>query len=247
MLVVGQLASTASGFWWDRSHTRVRLNARVATQIVLVTAIIYATGWGPALAIGLVLVGQESLAMTGSSSYRIVLAWTFACLIVGQASLALHWAPTLLPLPAAHGLAILVVIGIAFSYRSLYSALREKEQAASLTERHERRFRALVQSSSDLVFSVDRTAAITYASPSSATVLGFQPEELLGACAGELIHPDDIDRLRSDMGQIHGDPGSLGRTLLPGPPPLGRLGVARGPGHQPARRPGRRGRRHQRP
>ena len=86
MLVVGQLASSAAGFWWDRSHTPVRLHARIGTQMVLVTAVIYITGWGPALAIGLVLVGQESLAMTGSSSYRVVLAWTFACLAAGQAA-----------------------------------------------------------------------------------------------------------------------------------------------------------------
>ena len=208
MLVVGQLASTASGFWWDRSHTPLRTNARVATQIVLVTAIIYATGWGPALAVGLVLVGQESLTVTGVSSYRIVLAWTFGCLIAGQVCVALHWAPTMLPLPAAHGLAILVAIGIAFSYRSLYSALHEKEQAASLTESHERRFRALVQSSSDLVFAVDQAGAVTYASPSSAKVLGFEPEELLGVLTGQLIHPDDLPRLRHDMGQTVGQPGS---------------------------------------
>jgi diguanylate cyclase (GGDEF)-like protein/PAS domain S-box-containing protein len=208
MLVVGQLASTASGFWWDRSHARLRTNARVATQIVLVTAIIYATGWGPALAVGLVLVGQESLTVTGVSSYRIVLAWTFGCLIAGQVCVALHWAPTMLPLPASHGLAILVAIGIAFSYRSLYSALREKEDAATLTESHERRFRALVQSSSDLVFSVDRAGAVTYASPSSAKVLGFEPEELLGVLTGQLIHPDDLPRLRHDMGLTVDQPGS---------------------------------------
>ena len=199
IIVVGQLASSAAGFWWDRSHTAIRLNARIGTQVVLVTAIIYATGWGPALAIGLVLVGQESLAMTGSSSYRAVLVWTFACLAAGEGSVALHWAPTLLPVPAAHGLAFLVAIGIAFSYRSLYSALKEKEHAASITESRERRFRALVQSSSDLVFAMDRGGVVTYASPSSTKVLGFEPDELLGALTGELIHPDDLERLRVDL------------------------------------------------
>ena len=49
------------------------------------------------------------------------------------------------------------------------------------------------------MFALDRTGAVTYASPSSAKVLGFQPEELLGALPGELIHPDDLDRLRRDM------------------------------------------------
>ncbi len=214
LLVGGQLASTASGFWWDRSPTRLRLHARIATQVVLVTAIIYATGWGPALAIGLVLVGQESLAMTGSSSYRVVLGWTFTCLAAGQGMLALGWAPSLLPVPAVHGLAILVAIGIAFSYRSLYSALREKEQAASLTESRERRFRALVQSSSDLVFAVDRTRAVTYASPSSTAVLGFEPDELLASLTGELIHPDDLDAVRAAIGGTTQAPGASTELLF---------------------------------
>ena len=121
------------------------------------TATIYATGWGPALAIGLVLVGQETLAVTGSSALRAVLGWSLSCLAVGEGLIALGWAPSLIPVPEVHGLAVLMGIGIAFSYRSLHTALIEKEAAAALTESHERRFRALVQSSSDLVFVVDVT------------------------------------------------------------------------------------------
>ena len=208
ILVAGQLASTATGFWWDRSHTRFRLHTRIATQIILVTAVIYATGWGPALAVGLVLVGQESMALTGLSSYRVVLGWTFVCLAIGEVMVGLRWVPTMLPLPAAHGLAVLGAIGIAFSYRSLQSAMTEVEKAASLTERGERRFRALVQSSSDLVFSMDRSMAVTYASPSSTQVLGYDPQELLGALTGDLIHPDDVDQLRSVVAQTTETPGS---------------------------------------
>ena len=104
LLVVGQLASTATGFWWDRSPSPLRLHARIGSQIVLVTAVIYATGWGPALAIGLVLVGQESLAVTGSSSRRVVLAWTFSCLAIAEGMVALHRLPSLIPVPEVHGL-----------------------------------------------------------------------------------------------------------------------------------------------
>jgi hypothetical protein len=85
ILVGGQVLTTASGFWWDGSpNSRVRLHARIGSQAALVTAVIYATGWGPALAIGLVLVGQEALAITGSSSQRAVLGWNLSCLVVGQ-------------------------------------------------------------------------------------------------------------------------------------------------------------------
>ncbi len=201
ILVGGQLVSTTTGLWWDRSHTRFRLHLRIACQIVLVTAVIYATGWGPALAIGLVLVGQESLAVTGSSSYGVVMVWTFACLAAGEAMIALGWVPTLLPVPEVHGLAILVAIGIAFSYRSLRSALVENEDASSLTESRERRFRALVQSSSDLVFTCDRAGSVTYASPSCTKVLGYEPDEMLGHETGALVHPDDIGQLGDTLRQ----------------------------------------------
>ena len=199
ILVGGQLASTATGFWWDRSHNWLRLNLRIATQIILCTAVIYATGWGPALAIGLVLVGQESLAVTGPSSYRVVIVWTLLCVAVGEALIALGWIPSLVPIPEVHGLAFLMCIGIAFTYRSLHSALKEKEATASLTESRERRFRALVQSSSDLVFAVDQSGAVSYASPSCMKVLGYEPDQLLGSAAGELIHEDDVDDLRATV------------------------------------------------
>jgi len=207
ILVGGQLLTTASGLWWDRSHTRLRLHVLVASQMILVTATIYATGWGPALGIGLVLVGQDALAMTGSSSQRVVLGWTIACLAAGQGLVALRWVPSLVPIPEVHGLAVLMAIGIAFSYRSLRSALIDREEAAALTESRERRFRALVQSSSDLVFAVDADSTVTYASPSCTKVLGYEPEDLLGSETGMLVHDEDIEDLRATLNQTVGVPG----------------------------------------
>jgi diguanylate cyclase (GGDEF)-like protein/PAS domain S-box-containing protein len=204
VLVGGQLVTTATGLWWDRAPGRLRLHLRIASQAILVTATIYATGWGPALAIGLVLVGQESLAVTGSSSQPVVMGWTLACLAVGQALIALGWAPSILPAPEVHGLAVLMAIGITFSYRSLYSALVEKEEASGLTERRERRFRALVQSSSDLVFAVDVAGAVTYASPSCTEVLGYEPASMLGSEKAFLVHPEDLEELRTTLSQTLG-------------------------------------------
>lgn len=207
ILVGGQLLTTAAGLWWDRSHGRVQLHVLIASQMILVTAVIYATGWGPALGIGLVLVGQDALAVTGSSSQRVVLGWTLSCLAAGEGLIALGWVPSLLPIPEVHGLAILTGIGIVFSYRSLRSALIDREESATLTESRERRFRALVQSSSDLVFVVDVTTTVTYASPSCTKVLGYEPRVLLGSEAGVLVHEDDIENLRLTLQRTLGVPG----------------------------------------
>src|SRR5579863_6113110 len=207
ILVGGQMFTTTAGLWWDRSHGRVQLHILIASQMILVTSVIYATGWGPALGIGLVLVGQDALAVTGSSSQRVVLGWTLACLAAGEGLIALRWVPSLLPIPEVHGLAILTAIGIVFSYRSLRSALIDREQSAALTESRERRFRALVQSSSDLVFVVDVTTMVTYASPSCTKVLGYEPTMLLGSEAGVLVHGDDIENLRLTLQGTLGVPG----------------------------------------
>jgi len=204
ILVGGQLATTATGLLWNQFQSRLRLHVWIASQAILVTATIYATGWGPALAIGLVLVGQETLAITGSASERIILGWTLGCLAGGEGMLALGWFPSLVPVPEVHGLAVLMGIGIVFSYRSLRSALVEREDAAGLTERRERRFRALVQSSSDLVFAIDAEARVTYASPSCTNVLGYEPEVLLGPEAGAMVHEDDLDELRITLGRTVG-------------------------------------------
>ena len=214
ILVCGQVLTIACGAGWDRSPGRVRLHARIASSAVVVTATIYATGWGPALAIGLVLVGQETLAVTGSSAQRAVLGWNLSCLVAGQGLIALGWAPSLIPVPAVHGLAVLMGIGIVFSYRSLHTALIDKEAAAALTESHERRFRALVQSSSDLVFVVDPAGGVTYASPSCVKVLGYEPELLLGSGTGVLVHEAEIEDLRALVGRAVERPGGTAEFLF---------------------------------
>ena len=204
ILVVGQLLATAAGLWRARSPGRFRLHVWIASRTILVTATIYATGWGPALGFGLIIIGQETLALTGPSSERAVLAWSLACLAAGEGAIALGWAPSLVPVPEVHGLAILMAIGIVFSNRSLRSALIEREEAAALTESRERRFRALVHSSSDLVFVIGPAGTMTYASPSCTKVLGYEPEVLVGSEPGTLVHEEDIEDLRSCVGRTIG-------------------------------------------
>ena len=52
-------------------------------------------------------------------------------------------------------------------------------------------FRALIENSSDAIFLVNAKTEIMYASPSTAKVLGYQPEELLGRNGLDLVHPQD--------------------------------------------------------
>src|SRR5690348_12051477 len=105
ILVGGQMVTTACGFWWDPNPASpLRTHARIGSQAIVVAATIYATGWGPALAIGLVLVGQEALTIVGWSERYAVIAWSLCCLAAGEVLIAVHWAPSLIPTPEVHGL-----------------------------------------------------------------------------------------------------------------------------------------------
>jgi diguanylate cyclase (GGDEF)-like protein/PAS domain S-box-containing protein len=189
ILVGGQLLTTACGFWWDGSpHSRVRLHARIGSQAALVTAVIYATGWGPALAIGLVLVGHEALVITGSSSQRVVLGWNLSCLAVGQGLIALGWAPSLIPAPEVHGLAVLTAIGITFSYRSLHTALIEKEVAAA-------RHRAVVENAAEGILTVGLDGTIGSFNAAAEAMFGWTATEIVGQPITMLFPAEQDDAL----------------------------------------------------
>ncbi len=53
---------------------------------------------------------------------------------------------------------------------------------------------ALIEHSLDLITVLDRKGTITFHSPSVQRILGYSPLELLGTCAFDYIHPDDLPR-----------------------------------------------------
>jgi PAS domain S-box-containing protein len=53
-------------------------------------------------------------------------------------------------------------------------------------------FRSLIEHTTDLVSILDANGTVMYASPSHVRVLGYQPRDLVGRNAFELVHPDDL-------------------------------------------------------
>jgi len=52
-------------------------------------------------------------------------------------------------------------------------------------------FRSLIENSPDAISLIDPHGEVLYASPSTAKVFGYQPEELVGRNGWDLIHPED--------------------------------------------------------
>jgi PAS domain S-box-containing protein len=72
--------------------------------------------------------------------------------------------------------------------------------------RGEKRFRALVENSSDAIALTDPQGRILYASRSTARVVGYKPEEVTGRNAVDFVHAEDRSRLRRTMVEVLGKP-----------------------------------------
>ncbi len=81
-------------------------------------------------------------------------------------------------------------------------ARTERYRADAKVLGSERRFRALIEKSSDGIALVDGTGRMLYLSPSIKEVQGYSPEELLGRNAFELMHPDDQELTRTRLAEL---------------------------------------------
>jgi PAS domain S-box-containing protein len=60
-------------------------------------------------------------------------------------------------------------------------------------------YAALIEHSLDLITVVDSEGTITFHSPSVERILGYSPVELLGTSGFDLVHPDDVRRVREEF------------------------------------------------
>jgi len=77
-------------------------------------------------------------------------------------------------------------------------ALAESHRALA---RSEERFRSMVQNVSDIISLIGQDGTVRYQSPAIKDVLGYEPDELVGRPAVELIHPDDLP-VRGAIGEF---------------------------------------------
>ena len=84
---------------------------------------------------------------------------------------------------------------LAESVEKAITELRLKETREELASR-EAHFRTLTEQSSDIVAVLGADGVVAYQSASIERFLGYSPEEFVGTGACELIHPDDVARIR---------------------------------------------------
>jgi two-component system sensor kinase FixL len=88
----------------------------------------------------------------------------------------------------------IVHAGVAVGLRGVLTDISERKQAEAALVDSERRFRALIEHSSDLITLIRADGTFAYFSPSLTRILGYQPEELVGRDVLDLVHPENRGR-----------------------------------------------------
>jgi diguanylate cyclase (GGDEF)-like protein/PAS domain S-box-containing protein len=191
--------STVAEAWFRHRPSAGTLHLRVAAQTAVVTGAIYITGWGPALAVMYAFMALENVTRTGSETWRITAFWTVMSVAAAQIAISQGWAPSLLDEPLVHGLAAVTALGVVMVIRMAGAVTAQKEHAEASVRESEDRFRSLVQNSSDLIIVVSPDGSIAYTSEASIRLLGVAPDELVGVASSSIVHPSDLDLIRSRL------------------------------------------------
>jgi PAS domain S-box-containing protein len=87
------------------------------------------------------------------------------------------------------------IVGASKTARDIGESKRTQK---ALTQEIEERQR-IFETSQDLILVTDTNGNFVQVSPSSMTILGYEPAEMIGHSAVEFIHPDDLDSTREEM------------------------------------------------
>jgi PAS domain S-box-containing protein len=79
--------------------------------------------------------------------------------------------------------------------------ITERKAVETDLQQRERELTLFTGNMIDMISYIDRDRIIRYMSPSIRLILGYEPEEMIGQTALELVHPDDRERLLQEAGR----------------------------------------------
>lgn len=84
---------------------------------------------------------------------------------------------------------------LAEANEKLIQEVRERERVEGTLRESEERYRSLVETTTDLIFEVDRDGVYTYVNSKAKDMLGYEPEELIGKTVFEFLPSGERERV----------------------------------------------------
>ncbi len=100
------------------------------------------------------------------------------------------------------------------SFVCFFRDITERKRADEALRRSEKRFRALIEKSTDMILVLDAEGRYQFWSESAAETLGWTPGEMLGRSALERVHPDDRPRIAHVLERLLSTESGIARELF---------------------------------
>jgi diguanylate cyclase (GGDEF)-like protein len=123
------LASMLVEPWHSAPAGSFKLHARMAIHVLAVTAVIYMTGWGPALGMAYAFVALQELQTWGAFLWRSVMGWSLLNIAVAQTLMWFGLLPSMLSRSQAETIGALGASVLAIVIRMAGATGEKKEQA----------------------------------------------------------------------------------------------------------------------
>ena len=182
----------------------LRLHVRVALHVGVVTAVVYMSGWGPALGMAYAFSALSDLQQAGAGAWRAALGWSVAGAAVGQLLVLAHVAPSFLSGSQAQTIGGLGTFVFAIAIRMAGAILENKERAeGELAEqtreaadarddaqRSEAHFRAVVENAAEGILTVMSDGRIGSFNAAAESMFGWAANEIVGLPVATIVTPE---------------------------------------------------------
>ena len=226
LLALGGVMGAGLGPLIQRDARPIVVHLALASEILGVTAIIYAIGWGPTLTVGYLFVLARVLESGGSRVWRPAWIWSTVGVALGEIAIAVNLVPTYVPAPYVHGLACLGVLGNLFVMRLLGTTTEENERALAARDHATEDLRstfslmsATLESTADGILVVDREGRMTLSNRRFGEMWQLPPDIVasrddavaLDFVSRQLVHPEAFE---AKVHELYDQPGAESNDTL---------------------------------
>ncbi len=174
---------------WPGDTSRGGLHGRAAVQTAGMGAIIYATGWGPFLAMTHLIGVADSVRHSGSRAIRPVVMWALAWTAVLEGATVLGVAPTRVDSTTSIAMSVMSMGFVVVISQRFERMVAAREDAEGQTRINAHRYETLLGASNDVILVIADGVIVRQVPEHSA--LGYDAADVVGRRYVDLLHPDD--------------------------------------------------------